>query len=200
MTQRERMRTGRLFTDMTEGMPEERMRGKELVYDFNQTRPSEQEKRMSIAKKIFGKIGRDFWIEPPVHFAYGSNIYIGDKFYANFNLTIVDDTDVIIGNHVLIAPNVTISTTGHPLDPDLRNTRQMYSFPVEIEDNVWLGSGVIINPGMTIGRNSVIGAGSIVTRNIPSNVIAVGNPCKVLREISDRDKIYYYKDLKVESG
>lgn len=200
MTQRERIRNGLLYTDKTEGLPEERMRGKELVYCFNQTRPSEIEKRKNIAQNLFGKIGKDFWIEPPIHFAYGSNIFVGDHFYANFNLTIVDDIDVIIGNHVLFAPNVTISTTGHPIDPDLRKTAQLYSFPVTIEDNVWLGSGVIINPGVTIGRNSVVGAGSVVTKDIPPNVIAVGNPCRVLREISDRDKIIYYKDLKVENS
>ncbi|MCK1994744.1 galactoside O-acetyltransferase [Peribacillus muralis] len=200
MTQRERIRKGLLFTDMTEGLPEERLRGKELVYDFNQTRPSEVKKREEIANKLFGRIGKDFWIEPPLHLAYGSNIFVGENFYANFNLTIVDDTTVIIGDNVLFAPNVVISTTGHPVDPDLRNTGQMYAFPVTIEDNVWIGSGVIINPGITIGKNSIIGAGSVVTKDIPPNVIAVGNPCKILREISDRDKKYYYKNLKVESN
>jgi galactoside O-acetyltransferase len=196
--ERENLKCGKLFTDMTEGLPEERLKGKELVYDYNHTRPSEEEKRIEIAKKLFGKIGNDSWIEPPINLAYGTHVFIGDNFYANFNLVIVDDNEVIIGNHVLFGPNVTISTTGHPIDRELRQSGKMYSFPVTIKDNVWLGSGVITNPGITIGENSIIGAGSVVTKDIPANVIAVGNPCKVLREINENDKIYYYKDHKVE--
>jgi galactoside O-acetyltransferase len=195
MTQRENIATGRLFSDMTEGLPEERLRGKELMTDYNLTRPSEVEKRIALAKKMFKKIGEHFWIEPPIYFAYGSHISIGEGFYANFNLTIVDDWEVDIGNGVLFGPNVTISTTGHPLDPEKRR-EGMYAFKVVIEDDVWVGSGVIINPNVTIGRGSVIGAGSIVTRNIPPNVVAVGNPCKVLRPIGPDDAVYYYRDRK----
>ncbi|WP_408638369.1 maltose acetyltransferase domain-containing protein [Paenibacillus aestuarii] len=198
VTQRENIKNGLLFTDMGEGLPEERLRGKELVYDFNQTRPSEVAKREELAKQLFGSLGINCWIEPPIHFAYGSNTFIGNDVYANFNLTIVDDTTVKIGNGVLFAPNVTISTTGHPIDAELRATGQMYAFPVIIEDNVWIGSGAVINPGVTIGKNSVIGAGSIVTRDIPPNVVAVGSPCKVLRQITEEDKIYYYKNRKVQ--
>ncbi|MCK1995351.1 sugar O-acetyltransferase [Peribacillus muralis] len=198
MTQRENIKNGSLFTDMGEGLPEERLRGKELVYDFNHTRPSEVGKREVLAKQLFGSLGENCWIEPPIHFAYGSNTFIGNNFYANFNLTIVDDTTVKIGNGVLMAPNVTISTTGHPIDPELRTTGQMYAFTVVIEDNVWIGSGAVINPGVTIGKNSVIGAGSIVTKDIPPNVVAVGSPCKVLRKVNHEDKIYYYKNRKVQ--
>lgn len=198
MTTREKMKQGKIYTDMCEGLPEERLRCKELVYDFNNTRPSDVDKRAEIMRQLFGSVGKDAWIEPPIRLAYGSHIHIGDSFYANFNLVIVDDVDVSIGNHVIIAPNVMISTTGHPVDPDLRRPANLFSFPVTIEDDVWIGAGAIILPGITIGKNSVIGAGSVVTKNIPANVVAVGNPCRVLRTISDRDKTCYYKDLKVE--
>jgi galactoside O-acetyltransferase len=196
---RERMQNGQIYTDLCEGLPEERLHGKELVYDFNHTRPSEEEKRSEILKKLFGHLGKNIFIEPPLHVAYGSRIHIGDNFYANFNLVLVDDIDIFIGNNVMFAPNVTISVTGHPVHPDLRKNGDQFSFPVTIEDNVWIGSNVVILPGVTIGKNSVIGAGSIVTKDIPENVVAVGNPCKVLRPITDRDKEYYYKDLKIDS-
>jgi galactoside O-acetyltransferase len=198
LTIREKMKKGMLYTDMGEGLVEERMRCKELVYDYNLTRPSEETKRHEILKQLLGSVGKEPWIETPFHLAYGSNTHIGDHFYANFNLVVVDDIDVHIGNNVMFAPNVTISATGHPVDPELRKTMAQFSIPVRIEDGVWIGAGVIILPGVTIGANSVIGAGSVVTKDVPANVVAVGNPCRVLREISERDKEYYYKDLKVE--
>ena len=196
---REKMNSGKIYTDLGEGLPEERLHCKELVYDYNFTRPSEEEKREQLLREIFGSVGKDPWIEPPMHLAYGNRTYIGDNFYANFNLVIVDDIDVHIGNNVMIAPNVTISATGHPVHPELRPNGDQFSFPIKIEDRVWIGSNVVILPGITIGKNSVIGAGSIVTKDIPANVIAVGNPCKVLRPISDKDKEYYYKDYKVDN-
>jgi galactoside O-acetyltransferase len=198
MSQRENIASGKLFTDMCEGLPEERLRAKELSYDFNHTRPSESEKRIELMKEMFGALGENCWVEPPINLCYGSNVFIGDSFYANFNLSLVDDYKIIIGNNVLIGPNVTIAVTGHPVHPQLRHHGEMYAFPVTIEDYVWIGSGSIICPGVTIGKNSVIGAGSIVTKDIPPNSIAAGNPCKVIREINDEDKIYYYKGLKVE--
>lgn len=187
MTQRERLAGGYLYTDLDEGMAEERLRGKELIYDFNHSRPSEQIKREALIRQLMGKIGKNFWIEPPLHVAYGSQIIVGDNFYANFNLVVVDDGKVLIGDNVMIAPNVTISTTGHPIDPSVRITGQQFSLTVTIEDNVWIGSGVIINPGVTIGRNSVIGAGSVVARDVPPDVVAAGVPCRVLRPIGEQD-------------
>lgn len=195
---RERMQNGQIYTDLGEGLPEERLYGKELIYDYNLTRPSEEEKRNEILKRLFGHVGKNIWIEPPLRVAYGNRTYIGDNFYANFNLVLIDDINIFIGNNVMFAPNVTISTTGHPIHPNLRKNGEQFSFPVKIEDNVWIGSGVVILPGVTIGENSVIGAGSVVTKDIPKNVVAVGNPCKVLRPITDRDRKYYYKDLKVD--
>ena len=197
MTQRERIANGLLFTDITEGLPEDRLRGKEHVYEYNHTRPAELQARMDIAKKMFGGVGKVFWIEPPVQFAYGSNIFIGENFYANAGLTIIDDTKVVIGDNVMIAANVTIGTTGHPIDPELRATIKMYAFPVTIEDGVWIGSGAIINPGITIGKNCVIGSGSVVTKDIPPNVVAVGNPCRVLRNIGEHDKSFYFRDHEI---
>ncbi len=192
-----KMRKGLLYTDHFEDLPDERLRGKDLVYDYNNTRPSEEEKRTNILHELLGHAGKNIWIEPPLRVAYGKNVYIGDNFYANFNLVLVDDIEIFIGNNVMIAPNVTISVTGHPVHPDLRKNGEQFSFPVNIEDNVWIGSNVVILPGVTIGENSVIGAGSVVTKDIPKNVVAVGNPCKVFRPITDMDKVFYYKNLKV---
>jgi galactoside O-acetyltransferase len=197
MNQRERIANGLLFTDMSEGLPEDRLRGKEYAFEYNHTRPSDIQARINIARKMLGRIGDNFWIEPPIQFAYGSNIFIGDNFYANVGLTVIDDTKVYIGNNVLIGANVTIGTTGHPIDPELRATIKMYAFPVTIEDGAWIGSGAILNPGVTVGKNSVIGTGSVVTKDIPANVVAVGNPCRVLREIGDHDKKYYFRDREI---
>jgi len=198
MTMRERIANGELFTDMCEGLPEERLKAKELAFDFNHIRPSDVEKRLELLHQMFGSIGENCWIEPPINICYGSNVFIGDFFYANVNLTLIDDFKISIGNGVLAGPNVTIAVTGHPVHPELRKNGEMYALAVTIEDHVWIGSGAIICPGVTIGKNSVIGAGSVVTKSIPANVIAVGNPCKVLREITDRDREYYYKNRKAE--
>ncbi len=130
------------------------------------TRIHQKLKKESLIKEMFATVGENAWVEPPVYFSYGSNIHIGRNFYANFNLTIVDDYTVTIGDNVLIAPNVTLSVTGHPVHHELRKNGEMYSFPITIGNNVWIGSHVVINPGVTIGDNSVIGAGSIVTKDI----------------------------------
>ncbi|MBF7954045.1 maltose acetyltransferase domain-containing protein [Rahnella victoriana] len=193
MSTREKMNKGELYTDMGEGLPEERCAGKERVYDFNLTRPSEEAKRLQLLKSIMGSLGESCWIEPPLRVAYGTHIHIGNHFYANFNLTVVDDATVTIGNNVMIAPNVTLATAGHPIDPDIRITGQQFSLPIVIEDNVWLGTGVIVNPGVTIGRNSVIGAGSVVTKSIPPYVVAAGVPCRVLRPITASDREAFLK-------
>lgn len=198
MTIREKMKKGMLYVDIGEGLDEERKKCKELLYDYNNTRPSEETKRKDLLNELLGDMGEDIWIEPPVHMAYGTNVHIGNHFYANFNLVIVDDIDVYIGENVMIAPNVTITPTGHPVDPELRRPGTQFSIPVTIGNNVWIGSNAVILPGITIGDNSVIGAGSVVTHDIPKNVVAVGNPCRVLREINEHDKEYYYKNRRVE--
>ena len=194
MTLREKMKNGMLYTDHGEGLDEERTRCKELIYDYNLARPSEEERRKKLLKEILGDMGENIWIEPPVYMAYGKNVHVGEHFDANVNLVLVDDVDIFIGDNVMMAPNVTISPTGHPVYYALRRHGNQFSIPIRIGDDVWIGSNVVILPGVTIGKNSVIGAGSVVTKDIPENVVAVGNPCRALRQISERDKEYYYKN------
>lgn len=171
---------------------------KELLYEFNQSRPSEQEKRDGILRRVFAEVGESCYIEPPLYANWGCNTHVGKNFYANFGLTLVDDADVFIGDSVMIAPHVTVATGTHPVDPELRAQVYQYNLPVHIGNRVWIGAGAIILPGVTIGDGSVIGAGSVVTKDIPAGVVAVGNPCRVLRRITERDKEYYYKNRKVE--
>ncbi|MGL5978810.1 MAG: DapH/DapD/GlmU-related protein [Erysipelotrichaceae bacterium] len=198
MNTRQRMQQGYLYTDCCEGLEEERRKGKDLMFAYNQTLPSDETRKQALLKQMFDTIGEGAWIEAPIYYSYGTNISIGKHFYANYHLTIIDDIRVRIGDYVMFGPNVTLSVTGHPVHPDLRIHGEQFSFPITIEDHVWLGANVIVNPGVTIGKNSVIGAGSVVTKSIPANVVAVGNPCKVLRPITDEDLRYYYKDRKVE--
>ena len=169
------------------------------LYDFNQTRPTELEKRSKILKEMFCEIGENCYIEPPFHANFGGkHVHFGNNIYANFNLTLVDDTHIYVGDCTMFGPNVTVATAGHPILPELREQGYQYNMPVHIGKNCWLGAGVIVLPGVTIGDNTVVGAGSVVTKDLPSNVVAVGNPCRVLREINDRDKEYYFKDRKLE--
>lgn len=169
------------------------------LYDFNLTRPSELDKRAAMLKDMFAEIGEDCYIEPPFHSNWGGHhVHFGKGVYANFNLTMVDDTHIYVGDYTMFGPNVTVATAGHPLNPSLRSKAYQYNMPVHIGKNCWLGAGVVVLPGVTIGDNTVIGAGSIVTKDIPSNVVAVGNPCKVLREIGEHDRVFYYKDKKID--
>lgn len=207
MTLEEKMKNGFLYCEYGHESDEDkkyektiekqRLLCKEMMFDYNNARPSDSKKKNGILKDLLAEMGKDIWVESPFHMSYGSNVHIGDYFYANFNLVIVDDTDVYIGKNVMIAPNVTITSTGHPVDPEYRRGGTQFSIPVRIGDDVWIGSNVVILPGVTIGRNTVIGAGSVVTRDIPENVVAFGNPCRVIREISEHDKEYYYRDRKV---
>lgn len=201
MTLSEKMKNGALYDSSLEAMTEELEKRlyecKELLYDFNNSRPSEVERRAEIIKKVFAKVGEHCYIEPPFYANWGCNMHVGKHFYANFSLTVVDDADIYIGDNVMIAPNVTIATGTHPISPELRERAYQYNLPVHIGNRVWIGAGSIILPGVTIGDNTVIGAGSVVTKDIPSNVVAVGNPCRVLREIGERDYEYYYRDRKI---
>ena len=170
----------------------------EKLYDYNATRPLEKEKREKLLKELFASVGEGCYIEPPLHANWGGkHVTLGNKVYANFNLTLVDDTYINIGDNTLIGPNVTIATASHPIQPDLRRNEYQFNLPIKIGKNCWLGAGVIVLPGVTIGDNTVIGAGSVVTKDIPSNVVAVGNPCRVLREIGERDNTYFYKENKI---
>ena len=194
MTMRERIASGKLFTDYVEGLPEDRNQAKCRMIAFNAAGPDALEERARLMTEIFGRETKA-WIEPPFYFCYGYNIELGEGCYINFNCNFVDDGKIIIGNKVMFGPSVTIATVGHPINPNYRE--YMYCDPVVIEDNCWIGANVTITPGVKIGENSVIGAGSVVTKDIPANSIAVGNPCKVLREISEDDMNYYYKDREI---
>ncbi|MGR4019694.1 sugar O-acetyltransferase [Vibrio harveyi] len=172
----------------------------ETLYDYNQTRPSEGEKRSNILNHLLASVGKNCYIEPPLRANWGCHTHLGDNVYANFNLTLIDDTHIYIGDHVMIGPNVTIATAGHPIDPELRRDIAQFNIPVHIGNNVWIGANSVVLPGVTIGENSVIGAGSVVTKDIPANVVAVGNPCRVLREIGEHDKEFYFRDRKIEQN
>lgn len=191
MTMHERIMNGMLFTDMCEGMPEERMRAKKLMKRFNDTEPDDTQGRVKLLGEIFGD-PCDAWVEPPIYFCYGSHITLGKGTYINVNCSFIDDGRITIGNAVMFGPAVTIATVGHPINPELRG--YMYCDHVTIGDNCWIGANSVICPGVTIGENTVIGAGSVVTKDIPANCVAAGNPCKVIREIDERDKKYYYRD------
>lgn len=191
---RERIESGRLFTDYCEGLPEERTRCKINMQALNATGPDQIERRFEIMEELFGK-KTDAWIEPPFYCCYGTHITFGKGCYVNFNCNFVDDGKITVGSRVMFGPAVTIATVGHPLNPKLRE--YMYTDPVAIGDNCWIGGNVTILPGVTIGENSVIGAGSVVTKDIPANCIAVGNPCRVVRFFDERDEKYYYKDRPI---
>ena len=199
MNQRERMLSGLPYKAWLDGLEEDRQACKQKIYDFNQLPPSRQSKEASqMIKNIFGKTGENVWVEAPFHCDYGWNIEVGENFYSNYNLTILDVGKVTIGKNVQIAPNVSIYTAGHPVHPESRASGYEYGIPITVGDNVWIGGSTVILPGVTIGNNVVIGAGSVVSKDIPDNMIAVGNPCKVIREITDEDRIYYFKKQKFD--
>lgn len=199
MSNREKMLTGDLYLPDGDDVMKDQLLCLEKLYDYNATRPLEGEKRFQLLKEMFAEIGEDSYIEPPLHANWGGHhVHFGKRVYANFNLTLVDDSHIYVGDYTMIGPNVTIATAGHPILPELREKNYQYNIPVHIGKNCWLGAGVVVLPGVTIGDNTVIGAGSIVTKDIPANVVAVGNPCKVLREINEHDKEYYFKDRKIE--
>jgi maltose O-acetyltransferase len=198
MNQKERMLTGLPYKAWLDGLSEERVNNKIKIYEYNLLRPDETEKMDTLLKDILGKTGENVFIEAPFHCDYGKNIEVGENFFANYNLTVLDVGKVIIGSNVQIAPNVSIYTAGHPIHPQSRNSGYEYGIGVTIGNNVWLGGNVVINPGVHIGNNAVIGSGSVVTKDIPENVVAVGNPCKVIKAITDEDRKYYYKDKEFD--
>ena len=169
------------------------------LWEFNQLKPSDIDKKKQYMYEVFAECGEDCYIELPFHANWGgSHVHFGDRVYANSNLTLVDDGHIYVGNNVMFGPNVTIATANHPIEPTLRLKGLQYNRDVHIGDNVWIGAGVIIVPGVHVGKNSVIGAGSVVTKDIPENVVAVGNPCRVLREILEKDRRYFYKNELID--
>lgn len=195
MTMRERIRSVKLFTDMCEGLPEERLAAKQRMKRFNDSDPADFEGRTALLEEIFGT-PCDGWIEPPFYFCYGRHIQLGSGTYINVNCNFIDDGQITIGENCLFGPAVSIATVGHPVRPDLRG--YMYCDSVTIGNNCWIGANSVICPGVTIGDNTVIGAGSVVTRDIPANVVAAGNPCRVIREINENDEKYYYRDCPID--
>lgn len=192
MTEKEKAAAGLLYdANYNDEMLAERMAAAELCHDYNLLRPSQNEEKEQILNRLLGYKGDNCVIIQPLHVDNGFNIEIGDNFFANYNFTVLDEAKVKIGNNVFIAPNVGIYCAGHPFDVELRNKGLEYALPVTIGDNVWIGAGVQIMPGVNIGSGSTIGAGSIVTKDIPANVIAAGNPCRVIREITDFDRKKY---------
>lgn len=186
MSEKEKMLKGEIYNaNYDEELFKERQYAKELCYEYNNLRPSELEKRKEIVRKLFKKTGEQFLIEQPIICDYGYNIEIGERFYSNHNLTLLDANKIKIGDDVFIGPNCGFFTSGHPIDSKTRNTGLEYAKPIEIGDNVWIGGNVVVLPGVKIGSNSIIGAGSVVVKDIPKNSIAVGNPCRVIKKIED---------------
>jgi len=198
MNQKDRMLAGLPYKAWLDGLAEERMENKKKIYEYNHCLPDEGEKIDKLIRDILGKAGESIHVEAHFHCDYGKNIEVGDCFFANYNCTILDVGKVIIGNNVQFAPNVSLYTAGHPIHPDSRNSGYEYGIGITIGNNVWLGGNVVVNPGVHIGNNVVIGSGSVVTKDIPDNVIAVGNPCKVIREITEEDRKYYYKNYEFD--
>ena len=199
MNQRDLLHTGDIYYPNDPSIMEDQLKWLDRLYDFNQTRPSELRKREKLLKKMFAEIGEGCYIEPPLHTNMGGHhVHFGSNIYANFGLTLVDDTHIYVGDNTMFGPQVTVATAGHPIDPQLREKGLQFNMPVHIGRNCWIGAGAMIMPGVTIGDNTVIGAGSVVTKDIPAGVVAVGNPCRVLREVSNHDRIYYYKDRKID--
>lgn len=198
MNQKERMLAGLPYKAWMDGLSEERMENKLRIYAYNQCCPNQKEELTRQIKAILGKTGKDVSVEQPFHCDYGKNIEVGENFFANYNLTVLDVGKVIIGDNAQIAPNVSIYTAGHPVHPQSRNSGYEYGISVTIGDNVWIGGSTVINPGVHIGNNVVIGSGSVVTKDLPDNVIAVGSPCRVIRKITEADRKYYYKDKEFD--
>lgn len=188
MTEKEKMLNQLLYdANFDEVLIKERTSAKEICYDFNNLRPSESDKQQILLHTLLGKVGKSCCILAPFWCDYGYNIEVGDNFFANHNTVILDGAKVKFGDNVFVAPNCGFYTAGHPIDAAQRKKGLEYAHPITIGNDVWIGAGVQVLPGVTIGDNVVIGAGSIVNRDIPSNCVAAGNPCRVIRFINDQD-------------
>ena len=198
MTIQEKQHNGEIYQPMDEEITRQQMVYLDNLRLYNEIPHVQMDRREAMLRQMFAEVGEGCYIESPFYANFGGHhVHLGNNVYTNFNLTLVEDTHIYIGDCTMIGPNVTIATAGHPIEPGLRSRGLQYNMPVHIGKNCWLGAGVIVMPGVTIGDNTVIGAGSIVTRDIPANVVAVGNPCRVMRPVGERDRQYYFRDRKV---
>ena len=194
---REKQHSGMLYLPGDESLQREQLQCLDRLHAFNQLRPSQLEEKTAMLREMIAEIGEDCYIETPFHANFGGkHVHFGKNIYANFNLTLVDDTHIYVGDYTQFGPNVVLATAGHPICPELREQLYQYNAPIRVGRNCWLGANVVVVPGVTIGDNVVVGAGSVVTRDLPYTVVAVGNPCRFLRVVNDRDQEYYFKDRK----
>ena len=199
MTQYERMTAGLLYDPCDPEIMAEQVPFQDRLWEFNQLKPSDYDKKERYMREVFAACGDNCYIELPFHANWGGrHVHFGSEIYANSNLTMVDDGHIYVGDRVMFGPNVTVATANHPLDAALRRRGLQYNRDVWIGENAWIGAGVVIVPGVRIGKNAVIAAGSIVTKDVPDDVVAGGNPCRVLREIGERDRTYYYRAERID--
>ena len=199
MSEKEKLHTGEIYFPGDPEIMRQQAIWQDQVMEYNKIPHVQQARRDEMLRQMFAEVGEGCYVETPFYANMGGHhVHFGKNVYANYCLTLVDDTHIYIGDYTMIGPNVTIATAGHPIHPELRRKGLQYNMSVHIGSNCWLGAGVIVMPGVTIGDNTVIGAGSVVTKDIPSNVVAVGNPCRVLREVGEHDRQYYYKYRKIE--
>ena len=193
MEQKERMLAELPYIASDDTLSRERLACKRKIYELNNVHPDHYDRIPGMLKELFGKTGASVFVEPPFHCDYGYNIEVGENFFANYNCTFLDVAKVKMGKNVMLGPNVSIYTAGHPLHHESRNSGYEYGISITIGDNVWIGGSTVILPGVTIGSNVVIGGGSVVSKDIPDGAAAAGNPCRVIREITEEDRKYYFK-------
>ena len=195
---KEKLHTGELYLPGDESIMKEQMAYQDRLCEYNLTKPSETKKRERMLREMLAECGESVYVEAPFYANFGGHhCQFGNFVYANYHLSCVDDTHIYVGDYTMFGPNVTVATAGHPILPELREKLYQYNMPVHIGRCCWIGAGAVILPGVTIGDYTVIGAGSVVTKDIPANVVAVGNPCRVLREIGEHDREYYFRDRKI---
>jgi len=199
MTEKEKIHSGDIYFPSGDEIMLEQLSYLDIMDEYNRTSRLNMEKRRQLLRQVFAEVGEGTYVESPYFANWGGHhVHLGKNVYINAGVKLVDDTHVYVGDYTMMGPNVVLATAGHPIDPTLREKGLQYNLPVRIGRNCWLGAGVIVMPGVTIGDNSVIGAGSIVTKDIPANVVAVGNPCRVLRPIGEHDKEFYWRDKKID--
>jgi len=199
MTELEKIHSGNLYQPTDPEIMDRQLICFDKLKAYNDLPHVPMEPRQAMLPELFAEVGENCYVESPVHANWGCHhVHLGNHVYINMGATFVDDTHIYIGDHTMLAPNVILATAGHPIDPDLRREGLQYNLPIQIGKNCWLGAGVIVMPGVRIGDNTVIGAGSVVTKDIPSNVVAVGNPCRILRTIGEHDRQFYYRDRKID--